>query len=193
MINECVPQFVWRRVCARAPRERRCVADAACVFFRSGAGSGGGVHHPSVSGRSLAGRKWRHSGCLGDTGRWSCASLATESWTVIRYVRLVASAKRKKKNRYISTNWFRKKQKKKQRNKQWINLSLMKVLSSPVGARCLWPYRPLSATRQLHIFHCRRFFHPTDFIFCGLVSPCRWLPRCPHWLLIVRRLLNRLI
>lgn len=65
------------------------------------------------------------------------------------------------------------KKNKKQRNKQWINLSLMKVLSSPVGARCLGPYRPLSATRQLHIFHCRRFFHPTDFIFCGLVSPCR--------------------
>lgn len=35
----------------------------------------------------------------------------------------------------------------KKRSKQWINLSLMKVLSSPVGALCLWPYQP----SQLHV------------------------------------------
>lgn len=56
-----------------------------CVSLLSGAGSSRVLHHPTLTSRGPRRRKWHHTSCLGDTGRWfDC--LLTDSkhatWTV---------------------------------------------------------------------------------------------------------------
>lgn len=124
MINECVPQFfLWRArrtaVCThtRALRERQCVADAAFVCFA--------VEQVPVEayaiplsqadvlqeGSDVTLVAWGTQ--VGDPVHLWQRSLL-ESGRVICYVWLVVSAKRKRKNRYISLIDLKQKTKKQQ-------------------------------------------------------------------------------